>query len=217
MGWKERNEFSAQPRSLQQQNNSHNWFLLSWENFIDSLSLSLSHQRPSLPLFAINVCLISSAFPSLSLSLALSLFLCLQHLVHIGAILSFTLSGLTSSLSLSLLTLVYCPSLLCTLTLFFTPPPQKNHTISVSSQDTLSLSSSKAQQQQQQSSLSSSVIYLNWQLETICIGKNERQAERQMKNSLYCFFKKIGQPRPLSVDFRSFQIKLWASARFELG
>ena len=64
------------------------------------LSLSLSHQRPSLPLFAINVCLISSAFPSLSLSLALSLFLCLQHLVHIGAILSFTLSGLTSSLSL---------------------------------------------------------------------------------------------------------------------
>ena len=89
------------------------------------LSLSLSHQRPSLPLFAINVCLISSAFPSLSLSLALSLFLCLQHLVHIGAILSFTLSGLTSSLSLSLLTLVYCPSLLCTLTLFFTPPQKK--------------------------------------------------------------------------------------------
>ena len=129
MGWKERNEFSAQPRSLQQQNNSHNWFLLSWENFIDSLSLSLSHQRPSLPLFAINVCLISSAFPSLSLSLALSLFLCLQHLVHIGAILSFTLSGLTSSLSLSLLTLVYCPSLLCTLTLFFTPPQKKPHNL----------------------------------------------------------------------------------------
>ena len=95
------------------------------------LSLSLSHQRPSLPLFAINVCLISSAFPSLSLSRSFSLSLSSTSCSHWRYSLFHTIWSyeLSLSLSLSLLTLVYCPSLLCTLTLFFTPPQKKPHNL----------------------------------------------------------------------------------------
>ena len=105
------------------------FYYLEKISLILSLFLLVINVPLSLSLPSMCVSSLQHFLLSLSRSFSLSLFLCLQHLVHIGAILSFTLSGLTSSLSLSLLTLVYCPSLLCTLTLFFTPPQKKPHNL----------------------------------------------------------------------------------------
>ena len=93
------------------------------------LSLSLSHQRPSLPLFAINVCLISSAFPSLSLSRSFSLSLSSTSCSHWRYSLFHTIWSYELSLSLSSNAGVLPISALHTHFIFHPPPKKKPHNL----------------------------------------------------------------------------------------